>query len=84
MACAVYPQEELMPAAKKLAAAIADAAPIAVRASKKAINEGLQGDIDAGIALEAKLFGSCEGTKDQKNAMAAFLEKRPHDPFENC
>ena len=81
---AVYPAEELMPAAEKLANRIAGNAPIAVRACKKAINEGLQGDIDAGLALEAKLFGSCEGTKDQKNAMAAFLEKRPHEPFENC
>lgn len=81
---AVYPPEELMAEAEKMAERIAGNAPIAVRACKKAINEGLQGDIDAGLALEAKLFGSCEGTKDQKNAMAAFLEKRPHEPFENC
>ena len=39
---AVYPLEELMPAAKKMAAGIAKQAPIAVRNCKKAINEGLQ------------------------------------------
>ena len=38
----VYPQEELLPAAKKLAGKIAANAPIAVRSCKKAINEGLQ------------------------------------------
>ena len=38
---AVYPQEELMPAAKKMAAGIAKNAPIAVRHCKQAINEGL-------------------------------------------
>ena len=37
---AVYPQEELMPAAKKMAAGIAKNAPIAVRHCKQAINEG--------------------------------------------
>ena len=44
---AVYPLEELMPAAEKLAETIAKNAPIAVRACKKAINEGLQVDMEA-------------------------------------
>ena len=39
---AVYPQEELMPAAKKMAAGIAKNAPIAVRHCKQAINEGMR------------------------------------------
>ena len=81
---AVYPAEELMPAAEKLAGRIAGNAPIAVRACKKAINDGLQVGMDEAIVIEEKLFGSCFETKDQKNAMGAFLEKRPHDPFENC
>ena len=73
-----------MPAAEKLANRIAGNAPIAVRACKKAINDGLQVGMDEAIVIEEKLFGSCFETKDQKNAMGAFLEKRPHDPFENC
>ena len=56
---AVYPQEELMPAALKLAQKISKNAPIAVRACKQAINEGLQVSIDEGAAIEEKLFGSC-------------------------
>lgn len=73
---AVYPLEELMPAAKKLAGKIARNAPIAVRACKKAINEGLDVDMDKAIVIEEKLFGSCFESEDQKEGMAAFLEKR--------
>ena len=72
---AVYPQEELMDAAKKLAAGIAKNAPIAVRACKKAINEGLDADMDQAIVVEEKAFGSCFETEDQKAGMGNFLEK---------
>ena len=81
---AVYPLEELMPAAEKMDETIAKNAPIAVRACKKAINDGLQVDIDQAVVVEEKLFGSCFETQDQKNAMTAFVEKRKHDPFVNC
>lgn len=81
---AVYPAAELMEAAEKMASRIAGNAPIAVRACKKAVNDGLQVDMDAAIVVEEKLFGSCFETKDQKNAMSAFVEKRKHDPFVNC
>ena len=75
----VYPAEELMPAAKKLASTIARNAPIAVRA----INEGMQVDMDQAIVIEEKLFGSCFETCDQKEGMNAFLEKRKVDAFLN-
>ena len=80
---AVYPLEELMPAAEKLAATIAKNAPIAVRACKKAINEGLEAKMDDDVVIEAKLFGSCFETADQKEGMGAFLEKRKHEPYQN-
>ena len=73
---AVYPQEELMAAAEKMASQIAANAPIAVRACKKAINDGLQTDIDEAIVIEEKLFGSCFETEDQKEGMANFLRKK--------
>ena len=79
----VYPLEELMPAAKKLAAAIARNAPIAVRNAKRAINEGLQVDMDQAVVIEEKLFGNCFETYDQKEGMAAFLEKRKVEAFLN-
>lgn len=81
---AVYPAEELLPAAEKLAETIAKNAPIAVRACKKAINEGLELPMDEAIVLEEKLFGGCFETEDQKEGMGAFLEKRKHEPYRNC
>lgn len=80
---AVYTQEELLPAAKKMAAGIAKNAPIAVRNCKKAINDGLQVDMDAAIVIEEKLFGDCFETHDQKEGMSAFLEKRKEKNFIN-
>ena len=80
---AVYPQAELMDAAKKMAAKIAKNAPIAVRACKKAINEGLDADMDQAIVIEEKAFGSCFETEDQKAGMEAFLNKTKVDGFKN-
>lgn len=80
---AVYTQEELMPAAEKLASAIAKNAPIAVRNCKKAINEGLDVDMDQAIVIEEKLFGDCFESYDQKEGMTAFLEKRKVEAFLN-
>ena len=72
----VFPQEELMPAAVKLAKKIAKNAPIAVQLSKAAINRGINCDVVTGIAYEAEVFGLCFSTADQKEGMAAFCEKR--------
>ena len=85
---AVYPLEELLPAAKKMAAGIAANAPIAVRNCKKAINDGLQVDMDQAIVIEEKLFGDCFETEDQKAGMGNFLEKDKEKklkvvPFQN-
>ena len=80
---AVYPADQLMDEAMKLAEKIARNAPIAVRATKKAINDGLQVDMDKAIEIEEELFGSCFESQDQRNAMTAFVEKRKPDPFEN-
>ena len=80
---AVYTQEELLGAAEKMAAGIAKNAPIAVRNCKKAINDGLDADMDEAIVIEEKLFGDCFESYDQKEGMAAFLEKRKVEKFLN-
>jgi len=83
---AVYPLEELMPAAKKMASIIAGNAPIAVRNCKKAINDGLQVGIDEALVIEEKLFGDCFETEDQKYGMAFFLDRnkdKVKEPFQN-
>lgn len=80
---AIHTQEELMPAAEKMAAGIAKNAPIAVRNCKKAINDGLDAAMDDAIVIEEKLFGDCFESCDQKEGMAAFLEKRKVEKFLN-
>ena len=76
----VYPADELMAAAKKLATTIARNAPIAVRNCKRAINEGMQVDMDQAIAIEEKLFGDCFETHDQQEGMACFLSREKPKP----
>ena len=80
---AVYPGDELMAAARRLAGCIAQNAPIAVRNCKKAVNDGLRTDMDKALAMEETLFGNCFETKDQKEGMGAFLEKRKERNFIN-
>jgi enoyl-CoA hydratase len=80
---AVYPGEQLMDKAIELAKKIAANAPIAVRATKKAVNAGLKKGFKKGIEFEKWVFNTCFETQDQKNAMKAFLEKRPAEPFVN-
>ena len=80
-------QEVLMAAAEKMASGIAKNAPIAVRNCKKAINEGLDAEMDEAIVIEEKLFGDCFETEDQKYGMAFFLDKnreKVKEPFKNC
>ena len=77
---AVYPLEELMPAALKMAAGIAKNAPIAVRACKKAINEGLEKGMDDALVLEEGLFGSCFETHDQVESMGCFMSREKPKP----
>ncbi|MBE6316944.1 MAG: hypothetical protein E7078_09960 [Bacteroidales bacterium] len=74
---AVYEPEELMGKANEMAAMMLKNAAIAIRLAKQSINEGYDLDADAAIALENRLFGQCFATKDQKEGMDAFLNKRP-------
>ena len=74
---AVYEPEELMGKAMEMAAMMLKNAAIAIRLAKQSINEGYDLDADDAIALENKLFGQCFATKDQKEGMDAFLNKRP-------
>ena len=77
---AVYPAQELLPAAEKLAGTIAKNAPIAVRACKKAINDGISLPIEKAVEVEEKLFGDCFETHDQKEGMACFLSREKPKP----
>lgn len=79
----VVEPETLMDEALALANTIAAQAPIAVALCKKCVNEGLQTDIDSGIAIEVDYFSKCFDTEDQKMAMTAFVNKEKHGEFQN-
>ena len=80
---AIYPQNELLNEAKKLASLIGKNGPNAIKNSKKAINEGMQVDIDKAIVIEEKYFGDCFETSEQKDGMNNFLNKNKSKKSKN-
>lgn len=68
---------DVVEAAMELAGKIGANGPRAVSLAKRAINTGADVDLTTAMAHEAQLFGLCFATRDQKEGMAAFLEKRP-------
>lgn len=72
----VVPAEALLPRAETLARAIAQQAPLAVAACLRAVERGYDLPIDAGLELEASLFGLACATEDKAEGTRAFLEKR--------
>lgn len=79
----VVAAEELSATVMKMAQGIAKNAPIAIAYAKKAINNGLQTDIDAGIAIEVEEFSKCFASEDQTYGMTCFLEKVKEKEFSN-
>ena len=67
---------EVINEAINMAKKIATQSPHGVSMSKKAVNEGLNLNLDQALSLEAELFGSLFTEKDQKEGMSAFIEKR--------
>jgi enoyl-CoA hydratase len=68
--------EELLAAAAAMVEKIMKCSPFAVQMCKAAVNNGVDDELDTGIVYEAEVFGLCFSTADQKEGMAAFLEKR--------
>jgi enoyl-CoA hydratase len=73
----VVPLADLYPEALKTAETIAAMAPLAVLAAKEMVNTAFETMLEQGINLERRLFHGLFGTADQKEGMAAFIEKRP-------
>ena len=78
----VFPAEELLEAAVNMAKEMAAKPPLALEYVKWAVNEGMQMDLDRALLFESALFAHLYSTEDQKEAMSAFLEKRPTRPFQ--
>jgi enoyl-CoA hydratase len=76
---AVYPKDDLLPKAREMAETIASKSWVIQKYAKEAMLRSLEQDLAGGLALEANLFGLCFATADQKEGMAAFVEKRSPD-----
>lgn len=72
----VVPLDSLMTDCEALAQKIADRGPRAVRYCKEAVINGMEMDLTRSCAYEAELFAGCFAGEEQKEGMAAFLEKR--------
>jgi enoyl-CoA hydratase len=72
----VVPVERYLDEAIRLAAEIADRAPVAIRLAKEAVNHAFETTLGEGMIVERRLFNMLFATEDQKEGIAAFIEKR--------
>jgi enoyl-CoA hydratase len=73
----VVPAADLVEEAVKTATAIAAMAPLAAIATKEMVNAAFETTLQQGVVFERRLFHGLFGSADQKEGMAAFVEKRP-------
>jgi enoyl-CoA hydratase len=73
---AVVAREETLSEALKLASEVASMPPLAVRAAKEAVNRAHELSLEAGLEFERRNFFMLFASEDQKEGMAAFMEKR--------
>ncbi len=73
----VVPVADLIEEAVKAAETIAGMAPLATLAVKEMVNAAFETTLQQGVVFERRLFHGLFGSEDQKEGMAAFVEKRP-------
>lgn len=72
----VFPAKDLLPEAMKIAQRIVEKSMISTFAVKESVNRSEEGSLAEGLLFERRLFHAMFATEDQKEGMAAFLEKR--------
>ena len=72
----VFPAASFLDDSLKLATEIADKAPVALRVAKEAVNRAFESTLAEGVLFERRAFNLLFATEDQKEGMAAFVEKR--------
>ncbi len=75
--------DQLMEEALGAALMISDYSQVAVMAAKEAVNRAFEGSLNDGVMFERRLFHALFATADQKEGMAAFVEKRK-PAFRHC
>jgi 2-(1,2-epoxy-1,2-dihydrophenyl)acetyl-CoA isomerase len=73
----VVPADTLMEEANGLASRLAKSAPIALALAKRALNRALNSGLEDALEFEAQLQSVAGRSKDHKEGVAAFVEKRP-------
>lgn len=73
----VLAPEEVYPAAVEAAESFARGPKLALAAAKRALQSGVEMDLDAGLALEKQSFAALFATEDRTTGMTSFLEKGP-------
>ncbi|BDA79693.1 crotonase [Leptospira kobayashii] len=68
--------EELIAESEKLISTILTRGPLAIKAAKSAIRQGLEATLDKGMDWEKQLFGGLFANTESKEGLGAFLEKR--------
>jgi enoyl-CoA hydratase len=76
LCCRVASVDDYLNEAIKLASEIATKPPFALRMAKESVNQAYETTLTEGVYLERRLFSMLFATDDQKEGMAAFLEKR--------
>ncbi|EEC43232.1 hydratase enyol-coa hydratase [Phaeodactylum tricornutum CCAP 1055/1] len=72
----IYPADELVDEAVKMAAGIASKGRMSVMMAKEAVNASQELPLQEGLRLERRFFHALFATEDQTEGMSAFLEKR--------
>ncbi|MER7622848.1 enoyl-CoA hydratase-related protein [Streptomyces sp. NPDC126503] len=73
----VVPAAEVYEQAHAWAARLAQGPAVALRAAKEAIDQGLEADIDTGLAIERTWFAALFATEDRERGMKSFVEEGP-------
>jgi enoyl-CoA hydratase/carnithine racemase len=72
----VVPDAEVEKRAIAMAAQIAELAPLAIQQTKESVIRGMDASLETGLTLETRTLQMLFASKDQKEGMAAFIEKR--------
>ena len=71
-----HPADELLAKTRETAKQIAAKGKASLRAAKETIRQGLNTDLETGLAIERDAFALCISSPDAQEGTAAFLEKR--------
>jgi enoyl-CoA hydratase len=72
----IYPAENLVDEAIKMAERICTHSKMSVQLAKEAVNSAFETTLNQGISFERRMFHATFALKDRKEGMSAFVEKR--------